>query len=351
MTTSTTTQATGLKEITFRFTINPRSAIPKNNRGAWLAKYGLPPDCATVSVSLPPEEWEALRCKLKNDGTVELDPNNALHSSTREGYLAEAALEIIRETGVVPTTLDPDIARTVLQRWREKKIAEVVEGLVRNDGYYRFGNNYIDFGITPEMRLVEIDEPLPPEHHEWARRILKERAREEEEAAAREAAVKAREAAKEAAKAERKRQEEIAAEIAQEMHKEAISSALGKFGTESQKERFAAGVLPQTEGEDLLRQAALSGIEEFQSYRMRKASEICCCGEVSFKKEDTTEYTAAAWNLRKRVLEKIPDAHIVLTEHTGECNCGTEDNWLSLLVRVRAPHGEVYSARLEIPEA
>lgn len=156
--------------------------------------------------------------------------------------------------------------------------------------------------------------------------------------------------------AQRKEQEQVALEYFNELEQEALKAAVYGLGvpqlaTESQRERFEAGVLPTTESYALLASLALGPVEHLVEDEPWDPTDICPYGrEVSFSKVEVRGYTDVAWALRKKVLGLLPDASLVLTGHWGACDC-EEHRALerqSLLVRARAPHGQVYSRRLKV---
>jgi hypothetical protein len=109
--------------------------------------------------------------------------------------------------------------------------------------------------------------------------------------------------------------------------------------------------LPQDEAFQILGRAALGAVWDLPEYEPLDKEDVCPDRRsVTFTKEDTKEYSEAAWALREKVLAACPGAAITLTEHKGACPCGDHEYQYrtSMLVRARAPDGQVYSTRLKV---
>lgn len=333
------TQTNAALSWTWRYQYNPQEFVPEKNRAAWLAEHGVPPASAVALVTATLAEWEALGARVLQDGTV--DPHNFGDGWARA--LVDAVLDENAAGGVFPDGKCGEITGLyLLARKREaeeakrKKEAEELEKtvaeLIKNNGLRYNGEPAFD----DAMRLRD-GRQLPPHHHAWARQVLATYERAQKERAA--------------AEALRKEQEAFAEEYAAALRLETLRA--GDL-TASQRTRLEAGVLPEDEADEHLARLALGAVWDMPEYEPLQKTEVC--GEypsgVTFTKEEIKEYSDAAWKLRGEVLAACPGASITLTQHKGVCECRDHEYVYrtSMLVRARAPHGQVYSTRLKVDE-
>lgn len=373
MTTTTATPASqdapATKPLTFTwvYKYDPGELLPEEGRAAWLEKYGVPPDRAEVQVTLPLTTWEALGFVIQPHGVVNITTCPSSYKYDRPAKFAvRVALAFARasiQAGVVPGTFPGEAFCAAYQAERDETYARwhlLVEQFMAAlqptngfrlyaDGRTRYDSPAFDENMRLDGLIHEVPEDLrvvPPQHQAWARQVLATHKRAQEGQAAR----------NEAAAAQRNAQQEMALEYFNGLEKEALKAAVYGLGvpqvaTTSQRERFEAGVLPSEEAHALLDTLALGPVEQLEEYDPWGPEDICAYGrEVSFSKVEVRNYTDAAWALRKKVLELLPDAALVLTDHRGACDCEEHEalERQSLLVRARAPHGQVYSRRLKI---
>lgn len=323
---------------TWHYKYNPQEFVPEKNRAAWLAEHGVPPASAVALVTATLAEWEALGAGINPDGSA--DPN------VYACVVRELVRGVLRENaagGVFPDGKCGEITGPyLLARKREaeeaerKKEAEELEktvaALIRDNGLRYNGEPAFD----DAMRLRD-GHQLPPHHHAWARQVLATYERAQKERAA--------------AEALRKEQEAFAEEYAAALRLETLRA--GDL-TASQRARLEAGVLPEDEADEHLARLALGAVWDMPEYEPLQKTEVC--GEypsgVTFTKEGIKEYSDAAWKLRGEVLAACPGASITLTQHKGVCECRDHEYVYrtSMLVRARAPHGQVYSTRLKVDE-
>jgi hypothetical protein len=322
---------------TWHYKYNPQEFVPEKNRAAWLAEHGVPPASAVAFVTATLAEWEALGAGINPDGSADPNVYACVARELVQGVLRENAAG-----GVFPDGKGGEITGPyLLARKREadaaKRKAEAedlertVAELIKNNGL-RYGEP----AFTESMRLKDGRE-LPPHHHAWARQVLATYERAQKERAA--------------AEALRKEQEAFAEDYAAALRLETLRA--GDL-TASQRTRLEAGVLPEDEADEHLARLALGAVWDMPEYEPLQKTEVC--GEypsgVTFTKEEIKEYSDAAWKLRGEVLAACPGASITLTQHKGVCECRDHEYVYrtSMLVRARAPHGQVYSTRLKVDE-
>lgn len=371
MTTTTATPASqdapAAKPLTFTwvYEYDPGDLLPEEGRAAWLEKYGIPPDHAEVQVTLPLTAWEMLGFAIQPHGTV---ITTRFFSDYKCDEPSKFAIRValafarasIQTAGVVPGVLPAEAFCVAYQAERDEAYARwhllrerYMTELQPTNGLWRGTLAFNDDMTLREYPRYIHDLPtyqrvVPPQHQAWARQVLATHKRAQEEQAAR----------NEAAYALRKEQEQTALEYFNGLEQEALKAAVYGLGvpqvaTASQRERFEAGVLPSEEAYALLATLALGPVMDLEEDEPWEEVDVCdreYGREVRFTKTEVHDYTDAAWALRKKVLELLPDAAFVLTDHGGSCDCEEHEvlERRSLLVRARAPHGQVYSRRLKI---
>lgn len=118
-----------------------------------------------------------------------------------------------------------------------------------------------------------------------------------------------------------------------------ISNWVAEFGTESQKKRYAAGLLPEKEVIDGIRAQAFSPLDDFPRYQKIKGKEFCECygmdRDFSFNAEECSEATEEEFDLIEKIQATVPSATVTLRLHTGECSeCGRKLERKSVLVKM-----------------
>lgn len=129
---------------------------------------------------------------------------------------------------------------------------------------------------------------------------------------------------------------------------------LAGHGDDSQRERFAAGLLPDDETVDLVREVVFRALEEFPLYVPMRPGDVCECNpdygdgpcNVEFSSLKATEATAEEWE-RLRAMKVacegdhyLDGAQVELRTHTGESqSCEHTVIRTAIAVRVQAgPH-------------
>jgi hypothetical protein len=144
----------------------------------------------------------------------------------------------------------------------------------------------------------------------------------------------AEEKAQQDARDKAKADEEAKAEAKAQAKREFISTWVNSHGSESQKARLAAGLLPSKEIEDVLRDDCFAEIDRKWPARYARMDHDDVCSErdcdpeeTNFTVEDSTEATDEEF----RDLEAIKgfvrgrDAKCVLRSHKGECRCSVHE--------------------------
>jgi hypothetical protein len=147
------------------------------------------------------------------------------------------------------------------------------------------------------------------------------------------------EKAKAAAEAERaaakqRRQNQIAAWVADK-------------GTPNQKARLEAGLLPEDEILDAMRDEAFAPLAEIERYIKIKASDFCECEYDSDKKFDVWNAdtaTAAEFERLSEIKKLMPAATVTLRTHYGRCSlCDTQVTRSGIRVHIKI--GEIEFSR------
>jgi hypothetical protein len=108
---------------TIEFHCNPLDAVPPSPaRVAWLEAHGVPPKLAIVNVEAPLALWERAGAYINENGTVApLGYGHDISTAIRDATFA-----IVRETGSAPVTLGPEILDRVVEA-RARRNAERAE--------------------------------------------------------------------------------------------------------------------------------------------------------------------------------------------------------------------------------
>jgi hypothetical protein len=104
-----------------------------------------------------------------------------------------------------------------------------------------------------------------------------------------------------------------------------------EHGSENQKQRLAAGLLPWAEAHSELEKGLFALLDEFPLYERFNVDEVCICPQMGgescglkFQSVDATELTADEWVRFDAIRTSIPDAQFQLREHRAKCRTRTE---------------------------
>lgn len=130
---------------------------------------------------------------------------------------------------------------------------------------------------------------------------------------------------------------------------------VSKYGTDDMKERFEAGVLPEDELFDVVRDHLYAPLNDFPRYQKMKKSDICEADEyeyeshrVSYKTEDLTEMTADQFAMMKKIKAAAQEGAVIeARKHVGVCaDCGNDEGYLKRVgFMVRVTVGEFEFSR------
>lgn len=139
------------------------------------------------------------------------------------------------------------------------------------------------------------------------------------------AEVLERRAADEARIIQRKARDQAASEarVAQ------IATWVETHGTENQKARYHAELLPESEVLDAIREKTFKSLQGFTLYKNMQANEVCICDmysygpcDIEFDDYSAEEATAEEWDrmeeIRKIIQTEYPQARMELREHKGK---------------------------------
>jgi hypothetical protein len=101
----------------------------------------------------------------------------------------------------------------------------------------------------------------------------------------------------------------------------------GKYGTDNQRQRLAAGLLPWKEVYEAAEEHLYGPLAAFPPYKRFEIEEVCEClrgslddaCKVKFQSVDATELTAEEWEGYSRIQAAVPDATFQLREHRAQC--------------------------------
>jgi hypothetical protein len=146
-----------------------------------------------------------------------------------------------------------------------------------------------------------------------------------------EAEEKAR--AEEKAKEEQERRDQLAAREKQ------IADWIASKGTASQKERYEAGMLPEDEIFDAMRNEAFAPLDHIKRYDRMGASDVCECDDgfckVEFEVDDMDEVPDHIWQQMKQIKSLLPGCGVDPRIHTGEASyCDAVVKRIGLRVRM-----------------
>lgn len=284
-------------DATRTITYNPQNAVPADPqaRVAWLARHGVLPSSATLTVTLPLIDWVRLGHLITPTGQA-LAPNYLYDQPDTEGALVAAALRLVAESGQVVESLPAPILR-----------AEV-EALA---------TAWAAFTADREAQA-----------RAKAEEAQARREAEAEAEAKRQAQAQARAEAEAKAKAEAERTE---------------MEWLARYGTGNQRARHAEGLLPDEELLALVRGVVFGGLDYLADGTQRRRyqrlhvadhahhEECSDSDRVTFNVEEAQSLTAEQYDALCEVRALVASAPIPLVvearEHVASCGgCpGTDD--------------------------
>lgn len=315
---------------TYSITYNPRRAIPAEprQRAAWLDKHGLLPDTATLSITLPLTRWAELGADIDDAGGVSFmlplrwDYPRLNDNDAPGGGFIGAAFKLVRETGKVVETLPPEIVEVVcrdhlasLTAWNQARLNKAAEEDVRRKMHLDKVRARLKALLEgPEEDLIEAAEvagtiiyrtrpvvlvDMPADIHDLNSK-LDDRARRAASAAV------ARDAAE-------------------------ITAWVNTHGTESQRERFAEGLLPEEELWHGIREWIFASFEGTTRYaridtrQIRHRDDCDGCHEIHCDTvpADANGLTPAAYDRLKhlRSLAAACPAPVVVEALEHYCEC------------------------------
>jgi len=108
-----------------------------------------------------------------------------------------------------------------------------------------------------------------------------------------------------------------------------LAGWIREHGTDNQRQRLDAGLLPWQEASDGLEQYLFEPLTAFPLYERFDRTEVCkCVGdeyqakvcEVKFKSFDATVLSAEEWDRYTHIRDAVPDAQFQLREHQAACH-------------------------------
>lgn len=107
-----------------------------------------------------------------------------------------------------------------------------------------------------------------------------------------------------------------------------LANFIENHGSDNQRQRLAAGLLPWQEANDALEAHLYSPLKDFPVYQRFTVEEVCKCVETGFMEEackptfkatDATELSAKEWETFAAVKKCVPLATFQLREHRAAC--------------------------------
>jgi hypothetical protein len=308
--------------ITFQF--DPRSAVPSEGRAAWLEKYGVPADNATVTLTASLALWERanhVREFYSHANLCDLHPDGAVFARGElQNALTNVCRDTVRQTGTAPTEMHESILRSIVEAI-EAKHAERAKAKAEDEARReaeRVANVDRVVGIalaTPDSAWIDSSGDAPAIKPIYACPVP-DFARSDARIVARHADL--------VACLPQIREEHARVKAERET---ALGALVREHGTPSQSERFAAGVLPEEELRDLARDAWLPAIEGVPLYATLTVGDIvhnddCYTPTHKFSSDACTgPWTAQEWDVLqtvRRAYEPI-GATVTPREHRGYC--------------------------------
>ena len=132
--------------------------------------------------------------------------------------------------------------------------------------------------------------------------------------------------------AEARRRAEIDVDEARKRNRATLAEWVGQHGTENQRQRLAAGLLPWKEAFEAAEDYLFKPTSSFAVYKKFDVGDVCMClsraeGETcspKFQSVDATELTADEWEQFARIKSTVPGAQFQLREHRAQCESASE---------------------------
>jgi hypothetical protein len=106
-----------------------------------------------------------------------------------------------------------------------------------------------------------------------------------------------------------------------------LAAWVTEYGSDNQRERLAAGLLPWQEAHDSLNEHLFAPLNGVELYTRFEVSEVCVCPDDTctpkFRSVDASELTADEWERFKAIRAQVPDATFQLREHQAKCASAT----------------------------
>lgn len=105
-------------------------------------------------------------------------------------------------------------------------------------------------------------------------------------------------------------------------NREQLADWIARHGTDNQRQRLIAGLLPWQEAFDCADEAFFEPLASFALHERIEPGKVCICFdqcEVKFQSIDSAELTAEEWELFARIKAAAPDAEFRVREHRAEC--------------------------------
>lgn len=134
--------------------------------------------------------------------------------------------------------------------------------------------------------------------------------------------------------------EKIEEENKKQRRNEQIKNWVETHGTQNQQERYAAGLLPEDEAINGLRDLAFAPLGKLPKYQKIDADclrhhDECEFGDVKFDIYDSAEASETQWETIKSIRAALPTATVTLREHCAKCDeCFSELYRYSLKIEI-----------------
>jgi len=112
------------------------------------------------------------------------------------------------------------------------------------------------------------------------------------------------------------------------VNRRTLANFVENHGSDNQRQRLAAGLLPWQEANDSLEAHLYSPLKDFPEYQRFQDEEVCKCIETNFldrvckptyKSADATELSATEWERFTAIKKCVPLATFQLREHSAAC--------------------------------
>jgi hypothetical protein len=117
-------------------------------------------------------------------------------------------------------------------------------------------------------------------------------------------------------------------EEAKKANRATLGEWIQTYGTDNQRQRLAAGLLPWKEAFDEAEESFFMGLADLPLYERFDSSAVCRCFdepcEPKFSSFDAVELTAQEWDQFEKVKAAARDAQFQLREHRAQCESEDE---------------------------